>query len=166
MQTPSVDLHYEDRAAPQLLAGVLYQIIWTADRWWSLGEDEVLVVEGDEDLVVATIRDGEVIALEHEQIKHLAGKITARASAAYETLFAFLCSFQTLTLEKKRCTFVLTTNAALGTQQVEAAPDANTAADPSRLYVDLLRLWRGAGTLTPEGVAELTLLREVPVEAS
>src|SRR6478735_6029329 len=99
MTTPSIELHYKDRAAPQLLAGVLYQLVWTANRWVSLADDEVLVVEGDEDLVIATIKDGQVVALEQEQIKHLSAKITARAPAAYETLFAFLCSFHTLSLE-------------------------------------------------------------------
>ena len=152
MGLPSIELHYRDRAALQLLGGVLYQLVWSATRWLSLADDAVLVIEGDEDLVTGTIKDGVVVALEQEQIKHLSGKITARKSAAYETRFAFLCSFHTLSLEKKRCTFVLTTNATLGAQQVD--PDVENA-DASRLGIDLLRTWGASSTRTLERVAEL-----------
>ncbi len=80
----NVPLHYPDRAVPHLLGGVLYQAVWTALRWTQLADGEVLVVEGDEDIVRAVIdaTTQAIIALEQQQIKDGAEDAVARVLAA------------------------------------------------------------------------------------
>lgn len=67
-------LTYADRAVPHLLAGVYYQTLWATRRWLDLGPNEVLFIEGDEDIVQCLFRDDELVWLTQEQVKFLSEK--------------------------------------------------------------------------------------------
>jgi ABC-type dipeptide/oligopeptide/nickel transport system ATPase subunit len=136
MADSTSELNYPDRAAPALFRGILYQLLWSAIRALDLQPNEVLVLEGDEDLVKKVLTEnGEVIELTHEQIKALSTRLSARHGSVYKTIFAFLCSFHTHTSEGRKCTFVFTTNESRAKQRIGLVPTEN------RLDIDVLSTW-------------------------
>ncbi len=89
------------RSAASTIRGYLSQTLWTVDRWYSLsGEDEVLLCEGNEDVDRLLFdKEGRLVQLESEQIKDLGGKLSARSTEVYESIFNFLRSFHRYQLE-------------------------------------------------------------------
>lgn len=157
---PLIPSFYADRAANALVGGILYQLAWTALGWLNLAEDEVLLVEGDEDVVKALVDDqGNIVELTQQQIKHLEDNVTARSPAVHETIFAFLCSFHLHALEGRRCRFIFTSTAKQGDQKVSS--DGDSTQYKAQLTEDVLVLWRALHGASPGPAQTEELIKNV-----
>ncbi len=128
-----------ERSAHAAIRGYLYQTCLGVLRWLDLEDDEILVVEGDEDLD-RLLRDGTGIS---EQVKAYTGRLGARDRAVRDSLRAFAVTYAALRRDDAGRRFVFTTTAEKrrprpGTLDVVAAWD-----DPSQreeLIAELRRL--------------------------
>jgi hypothetical protein len=122
----------------------MYQLLWTALRWLELREDEVLLVEGDEDIVKGLVNDkGDIVELTHEQVKRIAANVTVRSPAVHETIFGFLRSFHRHAVVGRKCVFVFTSTAARGQQKV--SDEGVTRPHKAELAADVLAAWQQVG---------------------
>lgn len=124
-------LLYPERVADATIRGFLYQIIWSTLHWLSLGSNEVLLCEGDEDLD-RCIYDGSVLrSTEQSQFKALAGRISIRNKEVYESVFNFMISFHYHHEAGRACVFRFTTTASVAKQQT----------DNTKFSVKVLQTW-------------------------
>lgn len=138
MQLPR--LLYPERVAAATIRGYVTQAHYSVLRWLGLGANEAIICEGDEDIDRYLLdSSGAVVSIQQEQIKDLAGRISARDAVAHESIFNFLRSFQAHDAGGTRCTFVFTTTATLKDQQTVPSDGATTSG--ARLLIDVLRNW-------------------------
>ncbi|MEE8524151.1 MAG: hypothetical protein V3T72_09495 [Thermoanaerobaculia bacterium] len=127
-----------ERSAHAAIRGYLYQTCLGVLRWLDLGTDEVLVVEGDEDLD-RLLDDGGAAGVS-EQIKAYHGRLGVRDRAVRDSLRAFAVTYAALRKGGGDRRFVFTTTA-------EKRP-------PRRGALDLVAAWHDP-ELRQEVVAEL-----------
>ncbi len=116
--TPS-ELYFPSRSATASLRGYVYQALVTGLRWIRLEPGEILVCEGDEDLD-RLLLDG---TWEGEQIKALAGRVTARSRSVRDSVMWFARIFAARAANNQRCRWMFTTTAGLTTSREPNTPD-------------------------------------------
>ena len=63
--------HATQRSADASIRGYFFQIVWTARQWLKLGPDELLRVEGEEDLDHAFVDENGQVLRDFHQLKDL-----------------------------------------------------------------------------------------------
>jgi len=96
-----------ERSAHAAIHGYLYQTCLGVLRWLDLGDDETLVVEGDEDLD-RLLRDGTAVS---EQVKAYEGRLGVGDRALRDSLRAFALAYAALRQDGRDRRFVFTTTA-------------------------------------------------------
>ena len=137
-------LLYPERVADATIRGFLTQAYYSALRWLELGDNELLLCEGDEDIDRYFFNaDGSLREMRQEQIEDLSGALSARSESVHQSLFNFLVSFVEHRRQGRRCFFVFVTNAAFANQQVQSqSADADKAGKTKiPLSIDVLRNW-------------------------
>ncbi len=131
---------FPDREAAAVVRGFLTQAYWTVLRWFDLRSDEVLICEGDDDIVRLLLdHQGIVKDITQEQIKDVHARLSARTPIVHDTLFAFAVAFHEHAIAGRTCRFVFTTSAAIAAQRVNEATIEAKAPPP--LGVDILKSW-------------------------
>lgn len=165
MQVPP--LLYPERVADATLRGFLTQIFYSAMRWLELGDRELLLCEGDEDVDRYFFNaDGSLREIRQEQIKDLSGSLSARSNPVYESLFNFLVSFVEHHRQGRRCVFVFVTNAERAGQRVKANKSTADVVEPGKtkvaLSIDVLETWaRLAASGDPDKTVRPALIESV-----
>jgi hypothetical protein len=132
----------ERRVASDTIRGFLAQVLLCAQRWIALAPGEFLVVEGNEDIDIHTIENGVLTAATEESVKELAGRLTARDEAVYQTLANFARAFEQYDRAGTPCTLAFTTTAGVGSQRLAARVEQRTAAQVGpTLPFDILKEW-------------------------
>jgi hypothetical protein len=121
-----------ERAADATIAGYLYQAMVSVLRWLELGENEVLLCEGDEDADKLIIRDGKLTRSGvSEQMKHYSSRLGPDSESVRTSIKNFLLAFVELDQEGESRKFIFTTTADQANPREGASP--------------LLELWRDNG---------------------
>ena len=142
-----------ERAANASILGYFTQILYSTMAWLELGEDEVLVVEGREDLDRFIISpEGCIQEVTESQIKALNESVNARSPAVWESIFNFLLSYQYHRKADRRVRMVLATTASMKKQTTSHATGVRQTSQSSRLdlEVDVLQTWSTLHEMDPE----------------
>lgn len=132
------------RAANASIRGYLTQVLYSVLAWLDLGEDEVLVVEGREDLDrILLDPDGCVREVNEVQLKDLSEAVNARSEAVWESIFNFLLSHQYHQDAGRSAQMLFATTASLKTQTTATSTGLRQTAKTMRLdlEVDIVSAW-------------------------
>ncbi len=133
---PPVD---EERAAWGTIRGFFTQVLLTAIRWVDLGEAEIIVCEGKEDIDRYIIdEDGAFLEPSYEQVKDYSGNLSIRNASVRETIAQFAVAFQTHAENGTTPVCRFTTTSGRARQQISGAG------------VDVLREWEEWARQTPD----------------
>lgn len=146
-------LRRPERSAAPSIRGYFAQILYGTLRWLDLSTNEVLICEGNEDIVCCLLDDsGNVREVTEEQIKLLERSISARDEDVYESIFNFLRAFHDLHVAGTRCALVFTTTATRARQQITDTKSlAVRAKDSPHLFIDVLDTWQSLTESSDEG---------------
>ncbi|MBQ4844564.1 hypothetical protein [Pseudoalteromonas sp. MMG005] len=151
------------RAANASIRGYLTQVTYTALQWVNLDKNEVLVVEGREDLDHFILdSDRKVIGVSETQLKDLTDAVNVRSDAVWESIFNFLLSYKYHKEGGRNVRMVFATTASLKTQKTSSSTGIKKAKKQERLEleIDVISTWSSLleqknGKLKPE-VEKLT----------
>jgi hypothetical protein len=130
-------LRQSTRAADDSIRGYLYQLIWALRAWVSLGPNEILVCEGNEDIDRLLLDElGNFVGAREEQIK--AEAVAPSGLAALTTIRAFMLGFRDHRDAGRACRFAFTSTANL--------PET----DRGRGVRETLRRWRDLNEVKEE----------------
>lgn len=133
-----------DRAANASIRGYLTQVVYTALSWLDLTGDEVLVVEGREDVdKILLDPDGRIREVNEVQLKDLSSAVNARSEAVWESIFNFLLSYQYHQGAGRPAKMLFATTASLKGQAVAGSTGLRKTAKTTRLdlEVDVISTW-------------------------
>jgi len=133
-----------DRAANASICGYLTQVVYTALSWLDLTGDEVLVVEGREDVdKILLDSDDRIREVNEVQLKDLSSAVNARSEAVWESIFNFLLSYQYHQEAGRRAKMHFATTASLKGQAVSGSTGLRQTAKTTRLdlEVDVISTW-------------------------
>lgn len=139
-----------NRAANASIRGYLTQILYTALAWLDLSEDEVLVVEGREDLdLILLDPDGRVREVNEVQLKDLSEAVNARSEAVWESIFNFLVSYEYHQSAGRCAQMLFATTASLKGQATAASTGLRQTEKTTRLdlEVDVVSTWASLSEL-------------------
>jgi hypothetical protein len=123
------------RSAHASFRGYVFQAVWTARQWLTLGPDEVLVVEGQED-ADRLVRSGEGWDAHLSQLKDLSEDVNIRDEEVRDSVFNFIRAYHRHTQEQRNCRLLFLTTAGRKKQNKGGT---------SALDVDVLKVWLGLG---------------------
>lgn len=130
--------------------GYLTQLQHSALAWLDLSEDEVLVIEGREDIDRFLFdKNGEICQITEIQVKDLTDNVNIRSRPVWESIFNFLLSFAHHRAAGRRCRMQFATTSNLKTQVVANETALRQMAKEMRLEleVDVLVTWAGLDEL-------------------
>ncbi|TQP16404.1 hypothetical protein FLM03_01480 [Vibrio cholerae] len=133
-----------NRAANASIRGYLTQVAYTALQWVNLCENEVLVVEGREDLDRFILSsDGTIIDVSETQLKDLTDAVNVRSDAVWESIFNFLLSYKYHKEGGRNVRMVFATTASLKTQKTSSSTGIKKAKKQERLdlEIDVISTW-------------------------
>ena len=134
---PAIQLLRPKRSAHASIRGYLYQTCLGVLRWVQLGDDELIVFEGDEDLDRLLLGDAEAPGVS-EQVKAYDGALRLSDPVVRESLRNFLVAFHELRQRGERRRFVFTSTAAARDEE-ELRRWSNPAAEED--VVGRVRSW-------------------------
>lgn len=143
-----------DRAANASIRGYLTQIVYTALAWLDLTDNEVLIVEGREDVdKILLDADGRIREVNEVQLKDLSSAINARSEAVRESIFNFLLSYQYHQEAGRRARMQFATTACLKGQSTAKSTAVRQTAKTTRLdlEVDVILTWVSISDLDEAG---------------
>jgi hypothetical protein len=123
------------RSAHASFRGYVFQAVWTARQWLTLGPDEVLVVEGQED-ADRLVRSGDGWDAHLSQLKDLSEDVNIRDEEVRDSVFNFIRAYHRHTQEQRNCRLLFLTTAGRKKQNKGGT---------SALDVDVLKVWLGLG---------------------
>ncbi|WP_156153004.1 ATP-binding protein [Aeromonas sp. L_1B5_3] len=133
-----------NRAANASIRGYLTQIAYTALQWVNLCENEVLVVEGREDLDRFILSsDGTILDVSETQLKDLTDAVNVRSDAVWESIFNFLLSYKYHKEGGRNVRMVFATTASLKTQKTSSSTGIKKVKKQERLdlEIDVISTW-------------------------
>jgi ABC-type cobalamin/Fe3+-siderophores transport system ATPase subunit len=133
-----------NRSANASIRGYLTQVVYTALSWLDLTGDEVLVVEGREDIDKMLLdTDGRIKEVNEVQLKDLSSAVNARSEAVWESIFNFLLSYQYHQGAGRPAKMLFATTASLKGQTVAGSTGLRKTAKMTRLdlEVDVISTW-------------------------
>lgn len=108
-----------DRSAYASIRGYLTQMLYTADLWIDLADNEVLVIEGREDIDRFIIGEDHCVKpLSETQIKDLGKSINIRSEPVWTTLFNFIVSYRFHRTQGHSVKFVMAATSKLKKQRI------------------------------------------------
>jgi hypothetical protein len=146
-----------ERAANASIRGYLTQMVYSAFEWLALEDEEVLVVEGREDIDRFLFDDsGQLRAVRETQVKDLADAINVRSEAAWKSIFNFLIAFHRHREAGRDCRLLFATTAQRKNQQVSEKTEVEETEKQIRLRleVDVLESWQSLEELNDGDRAE------------
>ena len=141
------------RAANASIRGYLTQIAYSALQWVSLCENEVLVVEGREDLDRFILGpDSAIPDVSETQLKYLTDAVNVRSDAVWESIFNFLLSYKYHKEAGRNVRMVFVTRASFKTQRTSSSTGIKKAKKQKRLEleIDVISTWSSLSTQNNE----------------
>ena len=128
-----------NRSAHASLRGYFFQVVHSAIEWLLLGESEVLVVEGREDLdrLLLSPTENRVEEVSETQLKDLQDAVNIRSQAVWESLFNFIKSYHFHRAEGRECRFLFTTTADVSPQFISPMTGIRATKKSRRLDLGL-----------------------------
>lgn len=150
-----------NRAANASIRGYLTQVAYSALQWVNLCENEVLVVEGREDLDRFILGpDGAILDVSETQLKDLTDAVNVRSDAVWESIFNFLLSYKYHKEAGRNVRMVFVTTASLKTQKTSSSTCIKKAKKQERLEleIDVISTWSSLSTQNNEKKSEVKKL--------
>ncbi|HCH5818798.1 TPA: hypothetical protein NK012_000474 [Vibrio parahaemolyticus] len=132
------------RAANASIRGYLTQVAYTALQWVNLSENEVLVVEGREDLDRFILSpNGTIVDVSETQLKDITDAVNVRSDAVWESIFNFLLSYKYHKEHGRNVRMVFATTASLKTQKISSSTGIKKVKKQERLdlEIDVISTW-------------------------
>ena len=142
-----------NRSANASIRGYLTQITYSAVEWLDLNEQEVLVVEGREDLDHFILdKNGQVLAVREEQLKDLTDAVNFRSEPVRESIFNFLLAYHRHQKAGRDCQLLFATTADKKAQRTASSTKVRQTPDTTRLDLDIdgLTTWMSLEKLTDD----------------
>lgn len=129
-----------ERAACASIRGYLTQLSWTALKWLNLSDNEMLLIEGREDIDHLFLNaQGQLQRVTETQIKDISTAVNIRSEAVWESVFNFMLSYHHHKDAGRNVKLEFLTTAPL--KQQTTSQKTNNETNRLHLNIDVLLTW-------------------------
>ncbi|WP_263054117.1 P-loop NTPase family protein [[Curtobacterium] plantarum] len=152
-------LGHLNRSAHASIRGYLTQLLYTAELWMDLADNEVLVIEGREDIDRFIIGEDRCVKpLNETQLKDLGKSINIRSESVWTTLFNFIVSYRFHCTQGNSVKFVMAATSELKKQRIASETriretDSGAVLD---LEIEVIPQWYGISGLSGDAQIQST----------